>query len=51
MFDRTLFRNKFLLIDHSKILKSQQLNMSKLHLNRNGTPILQNTIGFSTGFT
>ena len=32
------------LIDHSKILKTQHLNGSKLHLNRRGAPILQNTV-------
>ena len=32
------------LIDHSKTLKAQQLNGSKLHLNRRGAPILQNTV-------
>ena len=32
------------LIDHSKTLKTQHLNGSKLHLNRRGTPILQNTL-------
>ena len=37
------FERNFLLIDHSKSLKSQHLNGSKLHLNRRGTPILQNT--------
>ena len=37
------FERNFLLIDHSKILKSQDLNGSKLHLNRRGTAILQNT--------
>ena len=31
------------LIDHSKRLKTQYLNGSKLHLNRRGTPILQDT--------
>ena len=31
------------LIDHSKTLKTQHLNGSKLHLNRRGAPILQNT--------
>ena len=31
------------LIDHSKRLKTQHLNGSKLHLNRRGTPILQDT--------
>ena len=30
-------------IDHSKTLKAQHLNGSKLHLNRRGAPILQNT--------
>ena len=35
-------QRKFLLIDHSKTLKSQHFNGSKLHLNRRGTPILQN---------
>ena len=37
------FERNFLLIDHSKTLKPQHLNGSKLHLNRRGTPILQNT--------
>ena len=37
------FKRNFLLIDHSKTLKSQHLNGNKLHLNRRGTPILQNT--------
>ena len=37
------FERNFLLIDHSKTLKSQHLNGSKLHLNRRGTPILQTT--------
>ena len=32
------------LIDHSKTLKAQHLNGSKLHLNRRGAPILQNTV-------
>ena len=32
------------LIDHSKTLKAQHLKGSKLHLNRRGTPILQNTL-------
>ena len=32
------------LIDHSKTLKTQHLNGSKLHLNRRGAPILQNTL-------
>ena len=31
------------LIDHSKTLKTQHLNGSKLHLNRRDDPILQNT--------
>ena len=37
------FKRNFLLIGHSKTLKSQHLNGRKLHLNRRGTPILQNT--------
>ena len=37
------FERNILLIDHSKTLKSQHLNDSKLHLNRRGTPILKNT--------
>ena len=37
------FERNFLLIDHSKTFKSQHLNGGKLHLNRRGTPILQNT--------
>ena len=37
------FKRDFLLIDHSKTLKSQHFNGSKLHLNKSGTPILQNT--------
>ena len=37
------FERNFLLIDHSKTLKPQHLNGNKLHLNRRGTPILQNT--------
>ena len=37
------FERNFLLIDHSKTLKPQHLNGSKLHLNRRGTPMLQNT--------
>ena len=37
------FKRNFLLIDHSKTLKSQHLNGNKLRLNRRGTPILQNT--------
>ena len=37
------FERNFLLIDHSKTLKSQHLNGSKLHLNRRVTSILQNT--------
>ena len=37
------FERNFVLIDHSKTLKPQHLNGSKLHLNRRGTPILQNT--------
>ena len=37
------FERNYLSIDHSKTLKSQHLNGSKLHLNRRGTPILQNT--------
>ena len=32
------------LIDHSKTLKTQHLNGSKLHLKRRGPPILQNTL-------
>ena len=32
------------LIDHSKTLKTQHLYGSKLHLNRRGAPILQNTL-------
>ena len=32
------------LIDHSKTFKTQHLNGSKLHLNRRGPPILQNTL-------
>ena len=32
------------LIDHSKTLKAQHLSGSKLHLNRRGAPILQNTV-------
>ena len=32
------------LIDHSKTLKTHHLNGSKLHLNRRGAPILQNTV-------
>ena len=32
------------LIDHSKSLKTQHVNGSKLHLNRRGCPILQNTV-------
>ena len=32
------------LIDHSKIMKNQHLNGSKLHLNRRGAPILQKTL-------
>ena len=42
-FTELCFARNFLLIDHSKTLKSQHLNESKLHLNRGGTPILQNT--------
>ena len=34
------FERNFLLIDHSKTLKLQLLNGSKLHLNRRGTPML-----------
>ena len=34
------FERNFLLTDHSKTFKSQQLNMSKLHLNGRGTPTL-----------
>ena len=37
------FDRNVLLIEHSKTLQSQHLNGSKLHLNRRGTPILQNT--------
>ena len=37
------FERNFLLTDHSKALKSQHLNGNKLHLNRRGTAILQNT--------
>ena len=37
------FERNFLLTDHSKILKLQHLNGSKLHLNKRGTPTLQNT--------
>ena len=37
------FERNILLIDHSKTLKSQHLYGRKLHLNRRGTPILQNT--------
>ena len=37
------FEINFLLIAHSKILKSQHLKGSKLHLNRRRTPILLNT--------
>ena len=37
------FERNFLVIDHSKTLKSQHLNGNKLHLNKRGTPILQNT--------
>ena len=33
------FERNVLLIDHSKTLKSQHLNGSKLHRNRRGTPI------------
>ena len=36
------FDINILLIDHSKTLKLQHLNGSKLHLNRRVTPILQN---------
>ena len=36
------FERNFLLIDHSKTLKSHHLNGSKLYLNSKGTPILQN---------
>ena len=43
MFDWTLFRKRFFINNHSKTLKPQHLNESKLHLNRRGTPILQNT--------
>ena len=32
------------LIDHSKTLKTQHLNGSKMHLNRRDAPILQNTV-------
>ena len=32
------------LMDQSKTLKAQHLNGSKLHLNRRGAPILQNTV-------
>ena len=32
------------LIDHSKTLKTQYLNGSKLHVNRRGALILQNTV-------
>ena len=32
------------LTDHSKTLKTQHLNGSKLYLNRRGAPILQNTV-------
>ena len=32
------------LIDHSKTFKTQHLNGSELHLNRRGSPILQNTV-------
>ena len=32
------------LTDHSKTLKTQHLNGSKLHLNRRGAPILENTV-------
>ena len=32
------------LTEHSKTLKTQHLNGSKLHLNRRGAPILQNTV-------
>ena len=32
------------LIDHSKTLKTQYLNGSKLHLNRRSAPVLQNTL-------
>ena len=38
------FKRTFLLIDHSKTLKSQHLNGDKLHLSRRGTPKLQNTL-------
>ena len=37
------FQRNVLLIDHSKTLKLQDLNGSKLHLNRRGTAILQNS--------
>ena len=37
------FERSFLLIDHSKTIKYQHFNGSKLHLNRRSTPILQNT--------
>ena len=32
------------LIDHSKTMKNQHLNGSKLHLNRRGAPVLQKTL-------
>ena len=37
------FERNVLLTDYSKTLKSQHFNASKLHLNRRGTSILQNT--------
>ena len=37
------FQRNVLLIDHSKTLKLQDLNGSKLHLNRRGTAILQSS--------
>ena len=43
------FESNFLLIDHSKTLKLHHLNGSKLHLNRRGTPILQNTFPKALG--
>ena len=37
------FERNFLLINHSKTVKPQHLNGSKLYLNRRSTSILQNT--------
>ena len=43
-FSKLSIERNIYLTDHSKTLKTQHLNGSKLHLNREGAPILQNTV-------